>query len=123
MPTNEDRPHLPALIRARQDRGESLRSMADRARRAGHNISHAHIGDLLLGRVARAPLPQDIVAIAAALDASYDVVRRAVLHDWYDYDELRGGDFDALISPLPDADRDELERMVRAWVAAKHDDD
>lgn len=116
---NNDERRLAALIQARKDAGESLRHMSARANKAGHDISHAHIADLLNGQVRRAPLPTEIVAIAAALDVSYEVVRRAVLHDWYDYEELRAGDFDALVAPLAESERAEAERMLRAWLTAK----
>lgn len=116
---NAEPGRLAKLIQGRKDLGESLRYMSTRAKKAGHQISHAHIADLMNGDVARAPLPEDIMAIAAALDCSYEQVRQAVIHDWYGYDELRAPDFDALIAPLDGADRDELARMIRAWVSAK----
>ena len=125
MMTNEEtRPHTQALIRKAIDAGESTRTIAARANRAGYEISHSYINNLANGLVTAIPKTALIEALAAGLEVPVMIVRRAAILDWYDYDVFEGGDFTALATPadLTETERAELERLVRAWLNARHDD-
>lgn len=112
---------LSDLIQAAIDRGESNRSIAERAHRAGHSISHAYINSLHRGHVAHAPDTARMEALAAGLSVPVETVRRAVFLDWYGHDigKTEAGEVFALPPGLSDEERTELDTLVRAWLIAR----
>lgn len=111
---------LGSMIQRTLDQGESTRSIAARAHKAGFKLSHAQVNSLHRGLVAKAPDADMVRAIAAALGTSEAEVRRAVFLDWYGYDPLEGVGFTAVVpDDLTDEERRELDTMVRAWLIAR----
>ncbi len=75
---------LTELVRAAHDNGRSYREMSQRARRAGHEISHTQLADYGNGRVSKPPPSRRMAeAIAAAVGCSYEDVVEALYEQWY----------------------------------------
>lgn len=116
------RPRTAALIRAVLAMPkESLRSIADRAHREGHQISHSYIGNLATGQTTKVPSRELIEALAVGLNQPVITVTRAVFLDWYDRDILGGDDFTALMLPndLTEEEYVEAEELVQAFLMMK----
>lgn len=66
---------LPSLIEQRRSQtGHDLRTMAERARKAGHPISRSTISAYMRGEVATKPSEERVAALAAALGVTFDEV-------------------------------------------------
>jgi transcriptional regulator with XRE-family HTH domain len=128
MGTVIDKQPLAALVRQAHDTGLSYREMADRARRAGHEISHTQLSDYAQGKVMKAPSERMLRAIAAAIDAAYGEVRAAMFEQFYGYTprELRNRRGSRLTAVVPEnldpSDEAELVRMIEAWLSARQRD-
>jgi hypothetical protein len=119
-------PTLQQLIQECRDGGWSYRGMSERATRAGHPISHAHIADYAKGTVRKMPSQEELLALAAALDTGVETVRRAAMQEWWGYvpRELsrnsRASRVLAAVPPnLTPEEEQELARLVQAWAAAR----
>ena len=78
--------------------------------------------------VRKAPSPEQLAAIAAALQVPFGQVRAAMMEQFYGYVPMSmtpdpgdtGIQIGAAIPPdLDDDEKAELARMIRAWVAAR----
>jgi transcriptional regulator with XRE-family HTH domain len=70
---------LPSLIaHRRRQTGDDLRTMAERARSAGHPISRSMISTYMRGEAATPPNRERVQSLAAALGVSFDEVAAAV---------------------------------------------
>lgn len=87
--TAEDRRasgELAGLIQAAIDAGATERELERRAERAGETISHSQLNKYRRGLVTKAPDGGQQTALAAALNVPEQVVRRAVIIDWFGWD-------------------------------------
>lgn len=122
---------LAALVRRRHDGGRSYRDMSETARKAGHTISHSQLQAYAQDAVRKAPGPEQMAALASALDVPFEQVRAAAMDQFYGYvpasmlppagledsTVVRIGA--AIPSDLSDDEVAELHRLIRAWVAAR----
>lgn len=128
MGTVIDKQPLAALVRQAHDTGLSYREMADRARRAGHDISHTQLADYAGGKVMKAPSEKMLRAIAAAIDAAYGDVRAAMMEQFYGYTprELRNRSSSRLTAVVPEnldpAEEAELVRVIETWLSLRQRD-
>lgn len=121
-----ERRALAELLRKHRDAGLTYREMARRALRAGHDISHSQITDLGNDLVRKMPPREHIRAIAAALGVDPAVVLAAAFEQFYGYvpqllqdgAEPTGA---AIPADLTADEREELGRLIQAWVAARHE--
>lgn len=114
------RPALTDLInRVKDSTGLSYRDLAERA---GHAVSYQQLAEHGKGAVVKAPDAEQVDAIAAALHVSVATVRRAVFIQYYGYDPDMPGDTvsdDLIPDDLTPDERDELRRVIQAWLAVK----
>lgn len=122
-------PPLAAMVRERHEAGHSYREMAEASRRAGHFISHSQIAAYATDGVRKAPTPEALQALAAALGTSFARVYSAAIEQYYGYVPSSVGPADtgevgaAIPYDLTEDEKAELTRMIRAWVVARREDD
>lgn len=131
--TNESAEALPplsALVASKHDPKENTyREMERVAKKRGYEISHAYLTTLARGETKKAPLDPQVHAIAAAIDEPYEVVRAAMMQQFWGFvpEELAKvatSSVGAWVPPdLTPEERNELRRLVTAWVAARRHDD
>lgn len=73
---------LADLVR-RRHATRSYRDMSETARKAGHTISHSQLQAIAQDAISKPPLPEQVAAIAAAIDLPYEHVRAATLQQFY----------------------------------------
>ena len=117
---------LIALIQARIDRGDSTRTIATRAQKAGHKLSHSHVNNLHKGLVQKAPQEEEMIrALAAGLMVSEAEIIEAVWDDFFGYVPAMLQELlqkDAFLSQLPERVRRAV-RMVGLYLAGLPDDE
>lgn len=115
---------LQALIDRRIREGESTRTIAIRAREAGHQLSHGYINELHRDLVKKAPDASAIEALAAGLGYDFAEVRRAVFMDWYGYEPIETAGMAVIAeADLTLEEREELDRMIKAWLSLRRETD
>ena len=124
---NDEKGALTRLVSDVKDEGVSYREMARRAADRGLPMSHATFSDLGTGMVAKAPTDQQLRAIAAGTGRPYADVRAAMFAQFYGYVPREHWAADGgrafLPADLSDEEVEEAQRMIRAWVAARHQRD
>lgn len=122
----EQRQPLADLVRERNERW-SYREMSERARRAGHNISHSQLADYASDSVRKAPTREQIEALAVALDVGQEAVRAAMFEQFYGYVPVelkRGSKASRVAAAVPPGlspeEEAELLRLIEAWLATRH---
>lgn len=113
------RPALVELIQQIKERtGLSYRALAARS---NYDISLQQLHALATGSATKAPDYQQIAALAEALGVDEGTVTRAVFLEWYGWEPPGGAaPPDDLIPPdLTLEEREELRRVIQAWLAAK----
>lgn len=126
-----DRDALSQLVRTVNDdgRGVSYQEMADRASAAGYSLSKPYFQKMATNAVPKAPTPDRLRALAAALQKPLAVVQRAAAIQYLDYQatELAGYDDDirVIVAHLAGMERSERRRwqaMIEADERAKRDE-
>lgn len=122
-------PPLAALVREKHDRGFSYREMSEAARRAGRLVSHSQLAAYASDGVRKAPTPEQMQGIAAALGVSFEKVYAAAIEQYYGYTPTSfgnagGRDVTAAIpfDLTPEEER-ELGRVIRTWVAMRRSEE
>jgi len=112
---------LADLVRAVQESGVSYREMMRRAEKHGHSISHSQLSAYANNEVRKTPSEAQIAAIAAATGRSVTAVRDAVMEQYLDYTAQSVGQGLTVTLPrdVSDDERDEVQRLVDAWLAAR----
>lgn len=113
---------LSQLVRDVNTTGVSFQAMADRANKAGHQISKPYFQKLAASTVTTAPAPDRLQAIAAGLRVPVTVVQRAAALQYLDYraTELSGYDDEVriIVAHLAGKSRTDLRRW-RAMIEAE----
>ena len=127
-----DRDALSQLVRSVNDdgRGVSYQEMADRADRAGYQLSKPYFQKMATNAVTTAPTPERLRALAAGLATPLTVVQRAAAIQYLDYQatELAGYDDDVrvIVAHLAGMERSERRRwqaMIEADERVKRESD
>jgi endonuclease/exonuclease/phosphatase family metal-dependent hydrolase len=127
-----DRDALSQLVRDANGGGwgVSYQEMADRAERAGYQLSKPYFQKMATNAVTTAPSPERLRAIAAGLAKPLAVVQRAAAIQYLDYQatELAGYDDDirvivAHLAGMEKSERRRWQAMIEADERAKREDD
>lgn len=124
MATERRRRSLSELVEHAREGGRvSYRDMSARADRAGYRISHSQLAEYAAGTVRKAPDQTMIDALAAALGVPRERVQASVFEQWYGYTPrgMPAGGGVLLPVDVTEDEREELERLVAAWLAARRD--
>lgn len=118
-----DRDELSRLVRDANYAGLSFGQMAERAGAAGHPVSKPYFQKIATNAINRAPTPDLLKGIAAALRKPLTVVQRAAARQYLDYraTELAGYDEDVRVIVAHLAGMERSER--RRWLAMMEADE
>lgn len=120
---------LAQLVTDKHDEGQSFHEMSRQAQRAGRSISHSQLASYAKDEVAKMPSREQMEAIAAALQLSFEEVAGAAFMQYHGYlpqslGDNRGNAVSAAVPyDLSPDEEEELARLVRAWVAARRASD